>query len=66
MFRTHLEERESAEQRSDAAQKRLVELVRMVTSCLSLGELDPRDAHEKLSTKLAELVQVRGLWPKMR
>ncbi|KAK4327077.1 hypothetical protein Pmani_002451 [Petrolisthes manimaculis] len=56
-LRTHLEERESAEQRSETAQKRLVELVRVVTSCLSLGDLDPRDAHEKLSTKLAELVQ---------
>ncbi|XP_069195643.1 uncharacterized protein aq_1476-like [Procambarus clarkii] len=34
-----------------------MELVRVVTSSLSLGELDPHDAQEKLSTRLAELVQ---------
>ena len=58
-LRTHLEEREAAEQRSETSYKRLIELVRVVTSSLSLGDLDPQDAHEKLSTKLAELVQVR-------
>ncbi|XP_063602940.1 plectin-like [Penaeus indicus] len=54
---THLEEREAAEQRSEHAHKRLVELIRVVTSSLSLGDLDPKDAQEKLSSRLAELVQ---------
>ncbi|XP_042870162.1 cingulin-like [Penaeus japonicus] len=56
-YLTHLEEREAAEQRSEHAQKRLVELIRVVTSSLSLGDLDPKDAQEKLSSRLAELVQ---------
>ncbi|XP_071515925.1 coiled-coil domain-containing protein 170-like isoform X2 [Panulirus ornatus] len=56
-LKTHLEEREAAEQRSETAQRRLLELVRMVTSSLSLGDLDPQDIQEKLSTRLADLVQ---------
>ncbi|XP_063885641.1 coiled-coil domain-containing protein 170-like [Scylla paramamosain] len=56
-LKTHLEEREAAEQRSEMSYKRLMELVRVVTSSLSLGDLDPQDAHEKLSIRLAELVQ---------
>ena len=59
IFRTHLEERETAEQRSESANKRLVELINLVTSSLSLeGEVDPQTVNEKLSVKLAELVQV--------
>ncbi|XP_064113216.1 coiled-coil domain-containing protein 170-like [Macrobrachium nipponense] len=56
-LRTHMEERESAEQRSEASQKRLLELIQMVTASLSLGDMDPEDIQEKLSARLAELVQ---------
>ena len=59
-FRTHLEERESAEQRSEASHKRLLSLLQVASAALSIEErLEPQDGPEKLNAKLGELVKVR-------
>lgn len=58
-IRTHLEEREVAEQRSEASHKRLLSFLQMASSALCIENgIEPQNAHEKLSAKLVQLVQV--------